>query len=59
MEVLKSSRFWLALAIIASGTIMAIYGVKGVEGGDVLSNALALMVGFGVAKTKKLGGESE
>jgi hypothetical protein len=55
MEVVKSSRFWLALAIIIAGTVMAILKVEGVEGKDVILGATGLLAGFGVAKSKKLG----
>jgi hypothetical protein len=56
MEVLNSSRFWIAALIIVAGTTMAIIGVAGVAGMDVITHGLAILAGFGVAKTKKIGG---
>jgi hypothetical protein len=52
MEVLRSSRFWLALAILIAGTVMAVLKVEGVLGKDVLLTAAGFLGGFGVAKTK-------
>lgn len=55
MEVIKSSRFWLALVIIVAGVVMAIMKVEGISGKEVLLFGGGLLSGFGVAKSKKIG----
>lgn len=48
MDVIKSSRFWLALLLIAGAITLAALGK--VSGQEALSWGAALLAGFGVAK---------
>ncbi len=54
MDVIKSSRFWLALVILGGGFTLAF--MKIIPGSEILAAAVGILGGFGVAKTKKLGG---
>lgn len=48
MDVIKSSRFWLALAIIVGAVVLAVVGR--VSGTEALTVGSALLAGFGVGK---------
>lgn len=53
MDVIKSSRFWISLAIVAAVTALAC--LKAISGGEAVASMLGLLGGFGVAKSG--GGE--
>ena len=49
METLKSTRFWILLAIVIGLVVLAALGR--VEGSDVLKALMGVLAGFGVGKT--------
>jgi len=48
VDVIKSSRFWLALACVISAVLLAALGK--ISGGEALGLCFAVLAGFGVAK---------
>lgn len=48
MDVIKSSRFWLALVVILGAIVLAV--LKLITGGEAVATALGVLGGFGVAK---------
>lgn len=48
MDVIKSSRFWLSLAIIAAAVVLAV--TKLIDGNVAIATMTGLLGGFGVAK---------
>ena len=53
MDVIKSSRFWIAIVILILMGIALVMGK--VTGGETIAAALGILGGFGVAKTNKMG----
>lgn len=52
MDVLKSSRFWMAAIILVGAFGLAF--LNRITGGEALATAIGILGGFGVAKTEKI-----